>query len=155
MLWKKAEQGKEGQDCWGQVAILQRKIKLSLTERKLEQSLKGGEVIGQDVWEMNIPGRGNIHTSRRLTGSHRINTEANVTVLSGWRGAGGREEIAEEPGSLLALWNLAVIFCEMENHWRVWAEERHELTSVINTLADVLRTDRGEKSWKLWDLLGG
>lgn len=49
MLWKKAEQGKEGQDCWGQVAILQRKIKLSLTERKLEQSLKGGEVIGQDV----------------------------------------------------------------------------------------------------------
>ena len=26
-----------------------------------------------------MPGRGNIHTSRRLSGSHRINTEANVT----------------------------------------------------------------------------
>lgn len=46
---------------------------------------------------MNIPGRGNIHTSRRLTGSHRINTEANVTGAE--RVKGGRSKRGDCRGS--------------------------------------------------------
>lgn len=146
MLWKQAGQGEEGQ-----VAMLHWKVKLSFSERK--QNWRGTQVIGQDIWENNIWARRAIRTSRRLTEATGWTQRPMWLVLSGWRGAGVKREIAVEGRDPLGM--LVVTFYEMENSWRVWAGEWHELTSVINTLADVLRIDHEEESWKLWDLLGG
>lgn len=171
MLWKQADQGEEGQ-----VAMLHWKVKLSFSERKHNKNLKGN--IGQDIRENNIRawttvlqggclrpqvehrgrcdwcwvGEGGQELGGRL--QWKGGTQRPMwLVLSGWGGAGVRREAAVEGRDPLGM--LVVTFCEMENSWRVWAREWHELTSAINTLADVLRIDHEEESWKLWDLLGG